>query len=178
VIKSFEGKAPRVHPTAFVSEFAHVIGDVEIGEGSSVWPGARVLGDRGAITIGKHTNVQDNSIVHGDGGVDIGDRVVVGHLVTCDARKVGDRVLLGSGSKVSIGVEIGEDCLVASGSVVPEDMIVPALSLVLGAPSRIRGTVPERHTKTIEGLCDSYIEKAQRYKRQGNLESERVTGEA
>ncbi len=178
MIKSFEGKAPRVHPTAFVSEFAHVIGDVEIGEGSSVWPGARVLGDRGAITIGKHTNGKDNAIGHGDGGVDIGDRVVVGHLVTCDARKVGDRVLLGSGSKVSVGVEIGEDCLVASGSVVPEDMIVPALSLVLGAPSRIRGTVPERHTKTIEGLCDSYIDKAQRYKRQGNLESERVTGEA
>ena len=178
MIKSFEGKAPRVHPTAFVSEFADVIGDVEIGEGSSVWPGAQVLADRGAITIGKHTNGKDNAIGHGDGGVDIGDRVVVGHLVTCDARKVGDRVLLGSGSKVSVGVEIGEDCLVASGSVVPEDMIVPALSLVLGAPSRIRGTVPERHTKTIEGLCDSYIDKAQRYKRQGNLESERVTGEA
>ena len=174
MIRSYNGKAPRVHPTAFVSEFADVIGDVEIGEGSSVWPGAQVLADRGAIKIGKHTNVQDNSIVRGNGGVDIGDRVVIGHLVTCDARRVGDRVLLGSGSKVSVGVEIGEDCLVASGSEVPDDMIVPAVSLVVGAPGHIRGKVPERHTKTISVLCDSYIEKAQRYKRQGNLESERV----
>jgi len=175
VIRSYDGKAPRVHPTAFVSEFADVIGDVEIGEGSSVWPGAHVLADRGAITIGKHTNVQDNSIVRGDdGGVDIGDRVVIGHLVTCNARRVGDRVLLGSGSKVGGGAEISDDCLVASGSVVAGDMVVPALSLVVGSPSRIRGTVPERHLKAIAGLCDSYIEKAQRYKRQGNLESERV----
>jgi carbonic anhydrase/acetyltransferase-like protein (isoleucine patch superfamily) len=174
LIRSYDGKAPRVHPTAFVSEFADVIGDVEIGEGSSVWPGAQVLADRGAITIGKHSNVQDNTIVRGDGDVEIGDRVVIGHLVTCNARSVGDRVLLGSGSKVGGGAEIGEDSLVASGSEVPEDMVVPAVSLVVGAPGRIRGTVPERHTKTIAGLCDSYIDKAQRYKRQGNLESERV----
>lgn len=174
MIRSYDGKAPRVHPTAFVSEFADVIGDVEIGEGSSVWPGAQVLADHGSIKIGKHTNVQDNSIVRGDGDVEIGDRVVIGHLVTCGAKRVDDRVLLGSGSKVGGGVEIGEDCLVASGSEVPEHMIVPALSLVVGTPGRIRGTVPERHTKTIAGLCDSYIEKAQRYKRQGNLESERV----
>ena len=174
MIRSYDGKAPRVHPTAFVSEFADVIGDVEIGEGSSVWPGAQVLADRGAIKIGKDTNIQDNSIVRGDGDVEIGDRVVIGHLVTCSAKIVGDRVLLGSGSKIGGGAEIGEDCLVASGSEVPEDMIVPALSLVVGAPGRIRGTVPERHTTTIAGLCDSYIDKAQRYKRQGNLESERL----
>ncbi len=171
MIKSFAGKRPRVHPTAFVSEFAHVIGDVEIGEGSSVWPGARVTAENGSITIGKHTNIQDNSVVRADGDVVIGNRVVIGHLVSCSARKVGDRVLLGSGSKVSRGVEIGANCLVASGSEVPENTIVPGLSLVVGAPGRIKGSVPERHTKTIAGLCDSYIEKAQRYKRSGNLES-------
>ena len=81
-------------------------------------------------------------------------------------------MLLGSGSKVSGGVEIGANCLVASGSEVPENTIVPDLSLVVGAPGRIKGSVPERHTKTIAGLCDSYIEKAQRYKRSGNLESD------
>ena len=70
------------------------------------------------------------------------------------------------------GVEIGANCLVASGSEVPENTIVPDLSLVVGAPGRIKGSVPERHTKTIAGLCDSYIEKAQRYKRSGNLESD------
>ena len=174
MIESFAGKSPSVHPTAFVSEFAHVIGDVEIGEGSSVWPGARVMAENGSITIGKHTNVQDNSVVRGDGDIVIGDRVVIGHLVSCSASKVGDRVLLGSGSKVSGGVEIGADCLVASGSEVTENTTVPSLSLVVGTPGRIKGPVPERHTKTIAGLCDSYIEKAQRYKRSGNLEADRA----
>jgi NDP-sugar pyrophosphorylase family protein len=79
VIESFAGKSPRVHPTAFISEFAHVIGDVEIGEGSSVWPGARVTAENSSVTIGKHTNVQDNSVVRGDGDIVIGDRVVIGH---------------------------------------------------------------------------------------------------
>ncbi len=174
MIRKFDGKTPRVHPTAFVSEFAYVIGDVEIGKGSSIWPGAHLLADRGSITIGNYTNVQDNCIIHGHDDVDIGDRVVIGHLVSCDARRIGDRVLLGSGSTISSGVEIGEDCLVASGSMVPENMIVPALSLIVGVPGRTKGTVPARHTKTIKKLCDNYIEKAIRYKQQGNLESIRM----
>ena len=72
MIRSLDGIAPRVHPTAFVSEFAYVIGDVEIGEGSSIWPGAVVLADSGKIIIGKYTSVQDNSVIHGDAGVVIG----------------------------------------------------------------------------------------------------------
>jgi carbonic anhydrase/acetyltransferase-like protein (isoleucine patch superfamily) len=173
VIRSLDGITPRVHPTAFVSEFAYVVGDVEIGEGSSVWPGAQVLADDGKIVIGEYTCIQDNSVIHGDADVIIGDRVVIGHLVSCDAKSVGDRTLLGSGAKVNGGVEIGEDSLVASGAVVPEDMKIPPLSLVVGVPAQIKGAVAERHTKTIEYLCDSYIRKTQRYKRQGNLESDR-----
>ena len=172
MIRSLDGIAPRVHPTAFVSEFAYVIGDVEIGEGSSIWPGALVQSDGGTIIIGKYTSVQDNSMIHGDAGVVIGDRVVIGHLVVCDAKRVADRVLIGSGAKVYGGVEIGEDSLVASGAIVSENMIIPPLSLVVGVPGRIKGTVAERHTKTIKSLCDSYIHKTERYKRQGNLESE------
>ena len=173
MIRSLDGIAPRVHPTAFVSEFAYVIGDVEIGEGSSIWPGAHVLADGGTIIIGKHTCVQDNSVIHGDGGGVIGERVVIGHLGSCDAKRVADRVLIGSGAKVNGGVEIGEDSLVASGAIVPENMIIPPLSLVVGVPGRIKGTVAERHIKTINSLCDSYIHKTERYKRQGNLESKR-----
>ena len=173
MIRSLDGIAPRVHPTAFVSEFAYVIGDVEIGEGASIWPGAHVLADGGTIIIGKYTCLQDNSVIHGDDGVVIGERVVIGHLVSCDAKSVADRVLIGSGAKVNGGVEIGEGSLVASGAIVPENMIIPPLSLVVGVPGRIKGTVAQRHTKTIKLLCDSYIHKTERYKRQGNLESER-----
>ncbi len=173
MIRSFGDKTPRIHPTAFVSEAAYIVGDVEIGEGSSIWPGALVLADGGTIIIGKYTSVQDNSVIHGDTSVVIGERVVIGHLVLCDAKRVADRVLIGSGAKVNSGVEIGEDSLVASGAIVAENMVIPPLSLVVGVPGRIKGTVTERQTKTIKSLCDSYIHKTERYKRQGNLESER-----
>ena len=173
MIRSLDGIAPRIHPSAFVSEFAYVIGDVEIGEGSSIWPGAVVRADSGRIAIGKYTSVQDNSVVHGDAEVAIGDRVVIGHRVLCHAREVGDRVLIGSGATVNDGAKIGEDSLVASAAMLIENMTVPPGSLVLGVPARIRGPVQERHTEAIRGMCDNYIRKTERYKRQGNLESER-----
>ena len=126
MIRSLDGKMPKVHPTAFVSEFAYVVGDVEIGEGSSIWPGAVVRADSGKITIGKQTCIQDNSVVHGDADVVIGDNVVVGHGAVCHARKVGDRVLVGNGATVNDGVEIGEDSLIAAGAVVLDKTVVPA----------------------------------------------------
>ena len=167
---------PTIHPTAFVSEAAYIVGDVRIGEGSSIWPGAVVRADAGSITIGKYTNVQDNSVVHGDDDVVIGDRVVIGHKALCHARRVGDRVLIGSGSTVNDGVEIGEDSLVAAGAMLVEDMSVPPRSMVVGVPGRIRGEVKERHTEVIRLTCETYIEKAQRYKRQGDLEGGIATG--
>ena len=172
MIRSLDGIAPRIHATAFVSEAAYVIGDVEIGEGSSVWPGAVVRADAGSITIGSHTSVQDNSVVHGDADVVIGDRVVIGHMVLCHARKVGDRVLIGSGATVNDGAEIGDDSLVASAAMVMENMVIPPRSLVVGVPARAKGKVEERHTEHIKYLADEYIDKARRYKRQGGLESE------
>ena len=115
MIRGLDGVSPRIHDGAFVSEAAYVVGDVDIGEGSSIWPGAVVRADMGKITIGKWTCIQDNSVVHGDADVVIGDNVVVGHGAVCHARKVGDRVLVGNGATVNDGVEIGEDSLVAAG---------------------------------------------------------------
>ena len=173
MIRSLDGASPIIHPTAFVSELAYVIGDVEIGEGSSAWPGAVVRADMGKITIGRHTCVQDNSVVHGDADVVIGDNVVIGHCVLCHARVVGDRVLIGNGATVNDGVEIGDDSLVASGAVVIDNMVVPARSRLAGVPARIRGQIEERHRELSKYFCDQYIHKAQQYKRQGNLESAR-----
>ena len=159
-----------VHPSAFVSEAAYLIGDVEIGEGSSVWPGVVIRADMGKIRIGNNTCIQDNSVVHGDADVTIGNRVVIGHRVLCHARKVGDRVLIGSGATVNDGAEIGEYSLIASGAMVIDEMKIPERSLVVGVPGRIRGNVEERHVRLIDSTCESYIEKAKRYKRQGGLE--------
>ena len=171
MIRSLDGIAPRIHPTAFVSEFAYVIGDVEIGEGSSIWPGSVVRADAGKITMGARTCVQDNSVVHGDADVVIGDGVVIGHKALCHARSVGDGVLIGSGATVNDGADIGEGSLVASGAVVLEDMVIPPGSLVVGVPARVKGQVEERHTTLIESMAQHYVAKAQRYKRSGGLES-------
>ena len=171
MIRSLDGVSPRIHPTAFVSESAYVVGDVEIGEGSGIWPGAVVRADSGRITIGKFTCVQDNSVVHGDADVVIGDDVVIGHRVLCHARTVGDRVLVGNGATVNDGVEIGEDSLLASGTMVIDDTVIPPRSIVMGMPGRVRGQVQERHVELIKGYRDSYVEKAQRYLKQGNLSS-------
>lgn len=170
LIKSLDGKSPQVHPSAFVSEAAYVIGDVEIGEGSSIWPGVVIRADMGKIKIGSNTCIQDNSVVHGDADVEIGNRVVIGHKVLCHARKVGNRVMIGSGATVNDGVEIGDYSLIASGSMVIDEMKVPERSLVVGLPARIRGAVEERHTRLIDSTCESYIHKTKRYKQHGDLE--------
>ncbi|MBM3945283.1 MAG: gamma carbonic anhydrase family protein, partial [SAR202 cluster bacterium] len=135
MIRSVNGKTPKIHPGAFVSEAAYVVGDVEIGEGSSVWPGTVIRGDSGKIVIGRRTCIQDNSVVHGDADVEIGDDVVIGHRVLCHARKVGSGTLLGNGCIVNDGVVIGAESLVASGAMVVDRMEVPARSVVVGMPA-------------------------------------------
>ena len=172
MIRTLGDKTPKVAETAWVSEFAYVVGDVEIGEGSSVWPGSVVRADMGKITIGKFTCVQDNSVVHGDDDVVIGDNVVIGHRVMCHAKTVGDRTLLGNGATINDGVEIGKDCVLASGTVVLDNMQIAPRSIVMGVPGRIRGEVEQRHIELSKYYCDIYIRKAQRYKAQGNMEGQ------
>ena len=171
MIRNLGDKKPLIDPTAFISEAAYIVGDVVIGKHSSIWPGTVVRADMGKITIGRYTCVQDNSIVHGDADVVIGDNVVIGHRVLCHARNVGDRALIGNGATVNDGVEIGEDSVLASGTMVVDNMEIPSRSIVMGVPGRIRGQVEQRHIDLSKYYCDIYIEKAQRYKRQGNLES-------
>ena len=171
MIRSLDGITPRIHPTAFVSEAAYVIGDVVIGEGSSVWPGSVIRGDMGRITIGKYTCVQDNSVVHCDTDATIGDYVVIGHRVVCHAKNVGSRSLLGNGSVVNDGVWIGDECVIASGAVALDDMRVPDRSIVVGVPGRIRGEAQDRHLELGAYFSGVYVLKTQRYLRNGGLVS-------
>lgn len=174
MIRGLDGKSARIHPSAFISETAYIVGDVEIGEGSSVWPGAVIRADAGKITIGRFTCIQDNSVVHGDADVRIGDRVVIGHRVVCHAAIVGDGSLIGNGAVVNDGVEIGSGSLIGSGAMLVENMTVPSGSMALGVPARIRGGVEARHRKLISTTVEHYVDKAQRYKRQRNLESDHL----
>ena len=170
MIRSFYGMNPVIHPTAFVSEAAYVIGDVEVGEGSSIWPGVVIRGDTGKIKIGKFTNIQDNSVVHGDADVYIGDYVVVGHRVMCHGRNIGDRVLIGNGAVINDGVLVGNNSILGSSTMVIENMEIPHHSIVMGIPGRIKGTVKQRHMDLTREIAKIYKIKAQKYKAQGDLE--------
>ena len=170
MIRSLGGKTPSIHPTAFISEAAYIVGDFEIGEGSSIWPGTVIRGDTGKITIGKFTNVQDNSVLHGDDDVVIGDNVTIGHRVMCHGRNIGNRVLIGNGAILNDGVLVGEESVIGSGSMILENMDIPEKSIVVGMPGRVRGTVKEKHVDMIDRIAAGYAIKARKYKSEGNLE--------
>jgi len=167
MLRSLDGVAPKVHPGAFVSEFAYLVGDVEVGEGSSIWPGTVVRADMGKITIGIAVCIQDNSVIHGDADVLIGDYAVIGHRVMCHARVVGNRAMIGNGATVNDGAEIGEESLIASGAMVLDNMSIPPRSLVVGVPARIRGQVEERHLRLMKATSDNYVQKARKYNEAG-----------
>ncbi len=172
MIKPFRGIMPKIHPDAFVSEAAYVVGDVEIGARSSVWPGSIVRGDSGKVTIGQDTCVQDNSVVHSDDlGAIIGDNVVIGHGVVCHGDKIGNNCVLGNGAVVNGGrTEVADNCLIAAGAVVLENTKVPANSFVVGVPGVIKGQVTEEQLKRFKRTADHYVELGQEYKADGNLE--------
>jgi carbonic anhydrase/acetyltransferase-like protein (isoleucine patch superfamily) len=172
MIRSLGDLTPSIHATAYVSEAAYVVGDVEIGEGSSVWPGAVIRGDSGKIVIGRKTNIQDNAVVHSDGGARIGDEVTIGHGAVCHGRSIGDLCLIGNGAIVGDGVELGDRSLVSAGSVVPEGKKLEADSLIGGSPARVRGRMRQRFVERIRHAAEEYADRAQRYKRATGLGSQ------
>ncbi|MBI5835714.1 MAG: gamma carbonic anhydrase family protein [Candidatus Eisenbacteria bacterium] len=160
--------APRVHPTAFVAPGAVVIGDVEIGELASIWYGAVLRGDSDRIRIGARTNIQDGTVVHVDEGVPtvVEEEVTVGHGVVLHGCTVRRRCLIGIGSRVLNHAEIGEGSLVAAGTLVPEKMIVPPGSLVVGVPGRVR-ELPDRLRQYMDGNWKHYVSFGQQYRARG-----------
>ena len=166
-LKALDGKSPRIADSAFVSEAAYLIGDVELGPQSSVWPGAVIRADSGKIVIGARSNVQDNTVIHADDDASIGNDVTIGHGVVCHSRSIGDGALIGNGAVLNDGVEVGEGSLVAAGSVLPERMVVPPGSLVRGTPGRVLGSVRERHRELMRGAAKSYVGRIARYKAAG-----------
>lgn len=137
MLRPYRSVLPRVHPTAFVDQSAQVIGDVEIGEESGIWMNAVVRGDVNRIRIGRQTNIQDGCVVHvmrGTHETRIGDRVTVGHAAVLHGCTIRDRCLIGMGAILLNGADIGEDSIVAAGTLVTEGTAFPPRSLVMGRP--------------------------------------------
>jgi carbonic anhydrase/acetyltransferase-like protein (isoleucine patch superfamily) len=167
VIRSFGDKTPRIHPTAFVSEAAYIVGDVEIGEGSSIWPGTVIRANRYKIKIGKFVNIQDNCVIHSDEDCTYGDYVTIGHNVMCHATTVEDHCLIGNGATVNGYSTIRHHSLIASGAVVLERVEIPPNSLVVGAPAEVRRTVMDRHLELMEKYSSDYQRYSREFKEAG-----------
>tara|TARA_Y100000996_G_scaffold39081_1_gene27120 strand:+ start:244 stop:756 length:513 start_codon:yes stop_codon:yes gene_type:complete len=156
-------KFPTIADNTYIAPSSSVIGDVLLKSYSSIWFGAVVRADNGSIKIGERTNIQDNSVIHSDDNSSIGNNVTIGHGVTCHAKTIMDNCLLGNGSTLNEGVVIGEFSLIASGSMVLENMKIPPRSLVMGNPARIRGEINERHLELIKLSSSTYVEKVKIY---------------
>jgi len=166
-LHTLNGKKPSIHPSAFISETAYIVGDVKIGAYSSVWPGAVIRADSGEIVIGERTNIQDNSVVHADADASIGDNVTIGHGVVCHSRKIGNGSLIGNGSVLNDGVELDESCLVAAGTTITENTKFPARSLIRGTPGKRLGSIREKHYHLQEKASQSYVDRISVYKSSG-----------
>lgn len=167
MIRSFNGKTPKIAKSAFVSETAYIVGDVEIGENSSVWPGAVLRGDFGKIKIGVNTAVEDNCVIHaGMGDVVIGGNVVIGHGAVLDCRRIGNNVLIGMNSTILHDAEIGDFCVIAAGSLVGQGMKVPDRSFVAGVPGKIKGKASAEQLWWTQSNPDVYPKLAKQYKEQ------------
>ncbi len=166
MIRTFNGKRPVIGAHVFLAETCAVIGDVEIGDGSSIWYSTVVRGDLMPIKIGARTSVQDGTVVHitaGKFGTTIGDDCTIGHAATVHACVVEDLCLIGMGAISLDGARIGTGSLVGAGALVTPGTHIPPGSLVIGSPARVKRPVNDVEREQIKYGALHYVELARRY---------------
>jgi carbonic anhydrase/acetyltransferase-like protein (isoleucine patch superfamily) len=171
LIIPFNGKTPRVHPTAFLAPTAVLIGDVEVGAESSIWFGAVLRGDHPdhGIRVGARTSIQDNCVLHvsARGATIVGDDVTVGHGAVFESCEIEAGALIGMNAVLLHGCTIGTEALVAALSVVPTGMQVPARTLVAGAPATVRKELKGESAGWVKDSAHHYVELSREYVQQG-----------
>jgi carbonic anhydrase/acetyltransferase-like protein (isoleucine patch superfamily) len=150
--------------TNFIATGAIVIGDVTLGENTSVWYNAVIRGDGDTIVIGRNSNIQDLAMVHVDEGfpVHIGDGVTVGHSAIIHGCTIGDNTLIGMGATVLNGAKIGKGCLIGANALVTQGMEIPDYSLVVGMPAVIKRTLTPEEVKENQKNAQVYVEEAKK----------------
>lgn len=167
MIRTLNGVTPKIAETAWVSEFAYVVGNVEIGEYASIWPGVTVRGDGDdAIVIGDYVNIQEGSVIHGN-GLTLEDRVSVGHSVVVHCDRVGRGSLLGNNCTVLNKVTLGENCLVAANAAVLAGTQIPPNSFVTGIPAQVKRTVTGKQLSAMQHTNEELVKRAQWFKDSG-----------
>ncbi len=161
MIRSYQGRLPQIPAGCYIDLSAQVIGDVTLGEHSSVWMNAVLRGDVHSIRVGANTNVQDCAVLHGQRKaypVIVGDWVTIGHNATVHGCVVGDAVLVGMGSVLLNGCRIGEGSIIAAGAVIPEGTIVPPRTLWAGVPAKLRRELGDKDHALIIEYAKNYLD--------------------
>jgi gamma-carbonic anhydrase len=161
----YKGRSPIIAQNCFVAPTAVLIGDVTLHEGASVWFGCVLRGDVSPIVVGARSNIQDNTVIHGDDGSPtiIGEDVTVGHSAIIHAATVADRVLVGMGSVLLSRCKIGSDTIIGARALVTEEMEIPSGSLAIGMPARVKRPLTAEERAHIMASSAHYQEFAQHY---------------
>ncbi len=168
MIRELGMKKPKIDESAFVSEAAYVVGDVEIGENSSIWPGAVLRADRFRIRIGANSNIQDNCVIHaGFSDMAIGDHVTIAHGSMIHCATIGNNILIGMHAVLGDQSEVGDFCMIGACSMVKDHFKVPANSLAVGVPARIVRVLRQRELDRILNGSLTYVELAKEFKKFG-----------
>jgi len=161
MIRSYQGRLPQIPASCYVDISAQVLGDVILGEHSSVWMNAVLRGDVHSIRVGANSNVQDCAVLHGQRNkfpVIVGDWVTIGHNATVHGCVVEDEVLIGMAATVMNGCRIGTGSIIAAGAVVPENTIVPPRTLWAGVPAKMRRELGEADRASIREYAQNYLD--------------------
>jgi carbonic anhydrase/acetyltransferase-like protein (isoleucine patch superfamily) len=166
MILPFQNTSPSIHSTVFIAEDAVVIGNVEIGEGSSVWYGCVLRGDVNYIRIGERTNIQDASVIHVSSKTNptvLEHEITVGHGVTLHGCHVESNCLIGIGSIILDGARVGKNSLVAAGALVTPGVQIPARSLVMGNPARVKRELTDEEVEKYSRNWKNYVDLSKIY---------------
>jgi carbonic anhydrase/acetyltransferase-like protein (isoleucine patch superfamily) len=166
MIRAYQGITPKLGARVYVDESAQVIGDVELGDHASVWMCAVIRGDVHSIRIGAYTNVQDNCVIHvfkEQHPTVIADHVTIGHSATIHGCRIDSYCLIGMGAIILNEAHVGEECVVAAGTLVPEGMVIPPRSLVMGTPARFRRQITEEEREGLRRYAANYYEYKESY---------------
>jgi carbonic anhydrase/acetyltransferase-like protein (isoleucine patch superfamily) len=167
MLRTYRGFAPQIDASAYIDRSAQVIGQVTVGERSSIWPNVTARGDVNTIQIGDDSNIQDNSVLHCDAGLfplHIGNRVTVGHLAMLHGCTIEDDCLIGIGAIVLNGAKIGKGSVIAAGAMVPEGAEIPPDSLAMGVPAKVKRQVTPEERERFRLNALHYVEAARIYK--------------
>ncbi|HWI47073.1 MAG TPA: gamma carbonic anhydrase family protein [Rummeliibacillus sp.] len=168
MIINYLSKKPDIHDSVFLAPGAYIIGDVSIGEQSTIWFNAVLRGDEDSITIGNKCSIQDNATIHLYEGapVVVEDEVTVGHQVVLHGCKVGKRSIVGMGSVILDHVEIGEECIIGANTLITQGTKIPPRSLVVGSPGKVVRELTEKDFELIQLSIDTYVQKGIEFKKE------------